>query len=246
MRFIPVIYLKSGQVVRGIAGQRNRYQPMVSALAAHSSPPVVAGAFVRRLQATEAYVADLDAIAGSEPDWVAYDQIAAAGLRLWVDAGVGEPCRARDMARWAAGRSPQARVVVGLESVGDPAHLPLIRAALPPDAGAFSLDLMHGKPLNPSAAWQSATPLQIAAGAVSAGFSRLIVLDLAAVGVGRGPASAELCRSLRAACPQVELLSGGGVRGPEDLRQLAACGCDAVLVASALHDGRLTAADLRR
>jgi len=37
---------------------------------------------------------------------------------------------------------------------------------------------------------------------------------------------------------------GGGVRGAEDLRSVAASGCDAVLVASALHDGRLTAADL--
>jgi phosphoribosylformimino-5-aminoimidazole carboxamide ribotide isomerase len=53
-----------------------------------------------------------------------------------------------------------------------------------------------------------------------------------------------LCRELRGVYPQLELLTGGGVRNVGDLRQLVASGCDAVLVASALHDGRLSAADL--
>jgi phosphoribosylformimino-5-aminoimidazole carboxamide ribotide isomerase len=40
------------------------------------------------------------------------------------------------------------------------------------------------------------------------------------------------------------VLAGGGVRDLDDLRQLAEFGCDGALVASALHDGRLTAADV--
>jgi phosphoribosylformimino-5-aminoimidazole carboxamide ribotide isomerase len=42
--------------------------------------------------------------------------------------------------------------------------------------------------------------------------------------------------------PFLEIISGGGVRGPRDLQALAAAGADAALVASALHDGRLSAA----
>jgi phosphoribosylformimino-5-aminoimidazole carboxamide ribotide isomerase len=42
----------------------------------------------------------------------------------------------------------------------------------------------------------------------------------------------------------VILLAGGGVRGLKDLESLAGCGCDGALVATALHDGRLGAADL--
>jgi phosphoribosylformimino-5-aminoimidazole carboxamide ribotide isomerase len=243
MRVIPVMDLRGGQVVRGIAGDRSRYRPVVSVLAAGSHPQKIAAAFAR-LGAGEVYVADLDAIAGREPDWAAYEQIAAAGLRLWVDAGVGEPGRARQMARWATSRASPARVVVGLESVNEPAQLAGIYAALPPQAGVFSLDLHRGEPLASSAAWPSAAPRQIAAAAVAAGFQRLLVLDLASVGVGQGPAGAGLCRALRDAYPQIELLTGGGVRGVEDLRALAASGSDAVLVASALHDGHLTAADL--
>jgi uncharacterized protein related to proFAR isomerase len=33
----------------------------------------------------------------------------------------------------------------------------------------------------------------------------------------------------------VPLIAGGGVRGEEDLRALASVGCDAVLMATALH-----------
>jgi phosphoribosylformimino-5-aminoimidazole carboxamide ribotide isomerase len=53
--------------------------------------------------------------------------------------------------------------------------------------------------------------------------------------------------SLRKVLPGVLLLAGGGVRGPEDVTRLAEAGCDGVLVATALQDGRLTVrgADLR-
>jgi phosphoribosylformimino-5-aminoimidazole carboxamide ribotide isomerase len=99
--------------------------------------------------------------------------------------------------------------------------------------------------LTASRAWQSRLAEEIAGLAVEAGFQRLIVLDLAFVGVNQGPGVERLCSSLRAAHPQIELIAGGGVRGVDDLRRLADCGCDAALVASALHDGRLTARDLR-
>ncbi|MEX2558660.1 MAG: HisA/HisF-related TIM barrel protein, partial [Pirellulales bacterium] len=63
-------------------------------------------------------------------------------------------------------------------------------------------------------------------------------------GMDAGVAALALCRELRQRHQQLELVSGGGVRGLQDLRALAEAGCDAALVASALHDGRLTAGDL--
>jgi phosphoribosylformimino-5-aminoimidazole carboxamide ribotide isomerase len=73
----------------------------------------------------------------------------------------------------------------------------------------------------------------------------MIVLDLADVGVSRGTGTLDLVRRLRSAHPQLELTAGGGVRGIDDLRQLADAGCDAALVASALHDGRITPDEVR-
>ncbi|MGH9260293.1 MAG: hypothetical protein ACRD08_10435 [Acidimicrobiales bacterium] len=40
------------------------------------------------------------------------------------------------------------------------------------------------------------------------------------------------------------MLAGGAVGGASDIERAAAAGCDGVLVATALHDGRLRAADL--
>jgi phosphoribosylformimino-5-aminoimidazole carboxamide ribotide isomerase len=74
----------------------------------------------------------------------------------------------------------------------------------------------------------------------------MIVLDLAQVGVDAGISTLELCRHLHDTHPSVEIISGGGVRHVDDLTQLASAGCDAALVASALHDGRLTTDDIAR
>ncbi len=243
MRVIPVIDLKDGQVVRGVGGQRAHYRPLVSVLAADSSPRNVAAGLVRQLDAREAYLADLDAIAGAVPNWPAHEQVAAAGLRLWLDAGIGDVERAASVARWSASAAASIRPIVGLESVAAPALLSAIRATLSPYAPVFSLDMRGGLALAGSE-WGSTSPRQIAATAWAAGFRSLLALDLEAIGAGRGPTTMALCRELRAAYPELELLSGGGVRGVADLRQLAASGCDAVLLGAALYDGCLSPQDL--
>ena len=81
--------------------------------------------------------------------------------------------------------------------------------------------------------------MQIAAKALESGVRRLIVLDLADVGVGAGVGTGDLCRRLKNAYPHLQLTAGGGVRNIDDVRRLESCGVDYVLVASALHDGRI-------
>ena len=66
MRIIPVLDLLKGQIVRGIAGQRQEYRPIVSKLSASSNPLDVARAFRDHLNFTLFYLADLDAITGSK------------------------------------------------------------------------------------------------------------------------------------------------------------------------------------
>lgn len=233
MRIIPVIDLKQGQVVRGIGGRRDEYQPIASPLVDNARPGQVAQAFVEKLGLATVYVADLDAIAGAEPDDASYAQMAAAGAKLWIDAGAGDVSRAREVMPYADA------VIVGLESLTDPAALTEIVAELTAARVIFSLDLKLGVPLTRCAAWRDLTPLAIAREAVACGVTRMIVLDLAAVGAEGGPTTLELARALRQAFPQLELVGGGGVRDRADLGQLAAAGFDAALVASALHEGRI-------
>jgi phosphoribosylformimino-5-aminoimidazole carboxamide ribotide isomerase len=109
-----------------------------------------------------------------------------------------------------------------------------------PERIVFSLDLLAGQAMGSLTGWRSREPLEIAREAMAAGVRRMIVLDLARVGVRGGLGTLDLCRVLSAADPRLELITGGGIRGTDDLRELRDAGVDAALVASALHDGSLT------
>lgn len=242
MRVVPVIDLLHGQVVRGVAGNRAEYQPVVSNLAAEATPAAVAAAFAG-LGFREAYVADLDAIAGRPANRAAYQAIREAGLAwLAIDAGVASLDHATALLNDEPAEATS--VVCGLESVASPQRLGELLAMLGPRRLIFSLDLKAGQPLTTSAAWSAMTPLEIAHAALSLGVRRLIVLDLADVGTASGTRTQQLIREILAAQADAEVWAGGGVRNRDDLLALERCGVAAALVASALHDGRLTPADL--
>ena len=234
MRIVGVIDLIGGVVVRAVAGRRESYRPIVSPLCEGSAPLEVAESLLA-LGVRELYVADLDAIAGSDPAWAVLESLVRLNVPLWVDAGVRELSCA---ARLAALEVPS--IVVGLESVPDPATLQQLGDHFG-DRVVFSLDLREGRPLG---GWSSPDPFDIAAQAIRHGVRRVLVLDLARVGVHSGPGTADLCARLVAAYPGVEISAGGGIRGRADLEQLRSLGVAAVLVASALHDGHLRREDI--
>ncbi len=233
MRVVAVLDLLGGQVVRGIAGRRADYRPVVSQLTRSVDPLEVARAFRSQLNLDELYLADLDAIRGAEPNLAVCSKLRQEGFRLWVDAGVRSPQDAVLL-----GKSGVDRVVVGLETVAGPDALAAICARLG-DRVVFSLDLREGQPLGDMGPWEGSDSWSIAAQAIRLGVSRLLVLDLARVGVGGGTGTEELLTRLTSRFSQVELSAGGGVRGVDDLQRLRACGAAAILVASALHDGRI-------
>ena len=239
---LPVIDLQNGCVVRGIAGERDKYRPVESQLTSDPSPASVAKAF-RDLNFEDVYVADLGAIAGQPPAWHDYRAIHNEDLRTWVDAGTGDLQHALALADWSeanAGIDSIHRLVVGLENLTDVRELEKIAGDVDPARLVFSLDLKHGKPLCAAEAWCSATPLEIAQDVINLGIHRLIVLDLARVGVGQGTGTEDLCQRIKLHCPGVELIGGGGVSCREDVDHLIATGLSRVLVASALHDGRIS------
>lgn len=244
MRIIPVIDLKSGIVVRGIAGQRELYRPVESVLKCDATPKGVASAFAKQFGFQTVYVADLDAIGGDEPNWDAYETIASAGFRVLIDAGIGCLERATSFVAGHSGRNCCWGAVIGLETLQSKQDLAALCAMFGRERAIFSLDLRDGRPLTKIPGWSETEPIALVDAAVAAGFERLIVLDLARVGVGEGVSVRNLCSSIRKRHPQLDITSGGGVRGRADLEELAAAGCDAALVASALHAGSLSAADV--
>jgi phosphoribosylformimino-5-aminoimidazole carboxamide ribotide isomerase len=234
MRILPVLDLKGDQVVRGLAGRRHEYQPIVSRLTPSCRPMEVARAFRAHFGLIELYLADLDAIAGAPPALPLYATLQSEGFRLWIDAGIRTATDGKPLA--AAGVEG---IIVGLETVQGPLALAEVCRQFGKNRIVFSLDLKDGQPLGDRSAWRAQDTETIAAQAVAAGVRRLIVLDLAKVGTAAGTGTEGLVARLAQTHPQVEVVAGGGVQGVEDLRRLQCAGARAVLVASALHDGRL-------
>jgi phosphoribosylformimino-5-aminoimidazole carboxamide ribotide isomerase len=243
---IPVLDLKDGLVVRGVAGQREQYRPVESEFAVDARPQSVARGLVARFGFDRAYIADLDAIAGVAPAWEVYEAVASSGLKLLIDAGVSHLSPSRGDSDLANASRFVDGVVVGLESVESPSQLLRLGEVLGSERAVFSLDLKLGKPITAVPEWRGAAPAEIATQAVECGFRQVIVLDLATVGVNDGPSVVELCAHLHKQHPDVRLISGGGVRNIADIQQLCSAGCESVLVASALHNGSLSPADLRQ
>lgn len=241
MIVLPVLDLLNGVVVRGVAGERDQYRPLVSPLAESADPLTLARAFRTQFGLESLYIADLDAILAEAPNLKVYEALAAEGFRLYVDAGLRNLSVARQV--HAAGAHI---LIAGLESIPGPEFLGELCSEFSPERVVFSLDLKNGEPLTgPSAAWPERSPEAIAAEAVARGVSQFILLDLASVGVSRGVPTLELASRIKARHPAVRIITGGGVRHRADLQDLASAGIDGVLIASALHDGRLTPADLQ-
>jgi phosphoribosylformimino-5-aminoimidazole carboxamide ribotide isomerase len=257
MRLIGVIDLAGGLAVHARGGSRAHYVPAetVAGLEIRGNPITLARTYVERLGLDELYAADLDAIATATPAGArrgaragrstlgVHDTI-VEGLTtiapLWLDAAISTPDHARHAlhlgARW---------VVVGLETLRSFDALSAICTAVGEERVAFSLDLRGGVPIAPQLDTPSDEPAHLAAHASDVGVGHVIVLDLARVGAAVGP-DLQLMARVRAAAPATTLIAGGGIRGFDDLARLADAGCDGALAATALHDGRLGADDVRR
>jgi phosphoribosylformimino-5-aminoimidazole carboxamide ribotide isomerase len=74
---------------------------------------------------------------------------------------------------------------------------------------------------------------------------RVIVMTLARVGAGKGPDVSRLADIVSRAQGR-RVYAAGGVRNAHDLDALEAAGAAGALVATALHEGRLTSDDLAR
>ncbi len=234
MKIIPVLDLKNGQIVRGIAGQRETYQPIVSQLTHTTHPLEVAKAFRDAFGLSLFYLADLDAISGDAPNQAIYDFLRSAGFELWIDAGVRNfACGQRLLEEGIE------RIIVGLETLSHPIELQALVDEFGPHRVLFSLDLKHGQPVMQKHSWQFLSPMQMVEEVWDCDCRSVIVLDLARVGRSKGTSTNDLCRRIRDTHPEMEIITGGGVRDKNDLLVLKNLGVDGVLVASALHDGRI-------
>jgi phosphoribosylformimino-5-aminoimidazole carboxamide ribotide isomerase len=247
MEIIPVLDLAAGVAVHARAGHRESYAPVQSVVAPGSlgDPIAVVRGFREILGAKACYVADLDAIQGGPVQRATLGELAQWGVGmagpLLVDAGTHELSSVLEVLSCGA-----SDVVVGLETLRAFVDLAAIVREVGTSRVVFSLDLRLGRPMLHSAlhsAGTSADPLDMAARALETGVSTILVLDVGRVGTGCG-VDLGVVMGLRKRFPSVRLLAGGGVLARRDLDRMRSAGCDGALVASAVHSGAITSADV--
>ena len=227
-------------MVQGLRGERQHYRAVRSGLVAGCDPVAIARALCRACDGRALYVADLDAIAGrGDHRELVLTLREGLGAEPWVDAGISDKEAASRLLEAGA-----ARVIVGTETLPDIDSLRAIRAALPAAQTLVSVDMGDHGVLSRCPALAGRPPLAAVELLAGEGVTEIILVALPHVGTGAGP-DLETLRAVRDAFPHLHLIAGGGVRTAEDLRALAEAGADGVLLATALHRGWITAADIR-
>ncbi|MGH8750737.1 MAG: HisA/HisF-related TIM barrel protein [Burkholderiales bacterium] len=229
MKIIPVIDLMQGQVVQARHGERHAYRPIASQLCPGSNALDIVAALLHLHLFPALYVADLDAIMQTGSNISVIENLRACfpALELWVDCGIA------DAATYAAWRQHGlGHAVIGSEARPGAEFLEQLAAngdALYP---LLSLDF---KPRFQGDATLLGNPHRW--------LQHVIVMTLTRVGSAAGPDCA-LLQSLQQRAPEKKFYAAGGVRGARDLETLEQGGAHGVLLASALHQRRLSSQEL--
>lgn len=239
LKIIPVIDVLNGIVVHAVRGKRKEYQPLKSVLTDSVDPFEVAKAF-KTLGFSELYLADLDAIAGKQPNCQIYKHVAnETGLKLMVDAGITDHKTAKKVLN-----SQVSKLIIGTETMPSKKFLEEAITLLDANRIVVSLDLIAEKVLIKPGFDGSNDALNLLGDFQRMGVLEFIVLDLARVGSGEGVNVDFLKRAI--ALLHGGVYVGGGVRDVSDLVELQNMGVSGSLVATALHSGKISINDLKQ
>lgn len=228
MQVIPVIDLKDGLVVHARKGERANYRPIETPLAQGSRPVDVVAGLLSLHAFASLYIADLDAIGGVGGNGAAIADLKRRfpHLALWVDSGLATLDAARD---WLA--RDIGHLVLGSETLADGATA----ACLSGDPRVvLSLDFRGPDFQGPAELLENA----------AAWPRRVIAMTLDRVGSHAGP-DLDRLHAIIDLAGRREVYAAGGVRDAADLRALDQASIAGALVATSLHDGRISPADLK-
>jgi phosphoribosylformimino-5-aminoimidazole carboxamide ribotide isomerase len=238
VKIIPVIDVLEGRVVHAVRGRRKEYQPLKSNICASTDPVDVATA-LKALGFDELYMADLDAITRGQANFSVFKNIAdRTSLELMVDAGIDTLKKAERVLE-----NHVSKVIIGTETLPSVSLVAEAIGLFGSEKVMVSLDLMGDRVISGFELGAFKDPVTLLREFQEAGVSQIIVLDLARVGSGEGvnmPFLREVLRNIKA-----NVYVGGGVRDVKDLVELKGIGVFGVLLATALHSGKISLKELK-
>lgn len=219
MEVIPVIDLLNGAVVHARKGQRNQYSPIQSVLCKDCTAEKIVNSFLSLFPFKTVYIADLNAIMKIDNNNSIIQHLVNSypHIQFWIDRGFT-----------SNSQPPTANItpVIGSESVTAEV---IDKFEALPSGFILSLDFLstwrlgYKRLFYDSALWPD----------------KVIIMTLSKVGSDSGPDIRRL-KYFQNQWPDTTFVAAGGLRDETDLEQLHNHGIKSVLVASALHSGKLT------
>ena len=222
MEIIPVIDVMGKKVVHARAGIRSQYQPLQSVLTNSCEPLQVITDILAWHPFSTVYIADLDAILDQKMNTMLYQQLEQQfpTVQFWLDAGVKSKASWNDISDYN-----NITPVIGSETVVDISWLVDQKVQ---QSSILSLDFQQDKFLGQQQLFNQ----------VELWTENVITMNLDRVGVQSGP-DFELLSAISNKSKQCRIIAAGGIRDQQDLMDLQQRGIEQVLVASALHNGRI-------
>jgi phosphoribosylformimino-5-aminoimidazole carboxamide ribotide isomerase len=229
VEIIPVIDVLGGKVVHARGGVRSQYPLLQSVLTLHCEPIQVIIDMLAWQPFSTIYIADLDAILEKKQNTALYKTLAEyfPHVTFLLDAGIDSKVSWQQFLDY-----PNIKPVIGSETLVDIRWLS--------DSGVqqksiLSLDFHNGQFLGDQQLLQQPDVWA----------ENIIAMNIDHIGGDSGP-DFELLASLQRQVINSQIIAAGGVRSEQDIVDLESRGIERVLVASALHDGRITKRDLEK
>ena len=215
----------AGVAVHARRGERERYAPVDSVLCPSAAPVAMLDAMLNFFPFDTIYIADLDAIrrVGNHDAIIASMAKRFPSVQFWIDAGISDMAALREFSN-----RHNAVAVIGSESLRE---LDLLNSS--PSNIALSIDMKDGEFLGQREIFDRADWWP----------ERILAMNLSRVGSGVGPDLA-LIQALQQRRLDASIYAAGGVRNAVDLQALSGINAAGALIATALHEGRLSNSEL--
>lgn len=226
MLIIPVIDLYAGNVVYACAGQRESYQNISTPLCHGSEPALILQAILSLYPFSTVYIADLNAIKDEGNNNAIIDELLKLypDVCFWLDSGKYEHQDILPASR--------LRHVIGSETGVNQEQLSQQRTA----AGSIlSLDFLNEEFIGEQEIIENAVGWP----------DDIIIMSLNRVGTNQGP-EISLLNRIKSISANKRFYVAGGVRDDNDLEKLQNIDVSGVLMATALHQGRISTEALHK